>query len=89
MRVLCDDGKVREIVPSQKDVSVFHFSVQVGEVKNSHVPSTSLTYCLHCRETFGYEHPKSDLVKAHVCDRRFDQEKYDKMTARKGKLYGK
>ena len=89
MRILCNDGKIREIIPASKP----NKAICIGDVPiikvNQFFLSTDVTYCNHCKEAFGYDEPRSERVLAHSCDRRYVHKNKVKLDNRRREMYGK
>jgi hypothetical protein len=88
MRVLCNDGKIREIIPSSKPNKAICIGDIPTGVVNHFIVATDVTHCGHCKESFGYDEPRSARVLAHSCDRRYIQKNKEKLNKRKVGLYG-
>jgi hypothetical protein len=83
MKVLCNDGKIRELIPVEGGFCATKLNQDYGSLsKSASMLNRNEAYCYHCRQKLGFIDVKSDEARKHACNKLYKNEnnkkRYDK-----------
>jgi hypothetical protein len=75
MKVLCNDGKIRELIPVEGgNCQTSQHQDYGGLSKSASLLNRNQAYCYHCREKLGFIDVKSDKARNHACNKHYNNE---------------
>lgn len=73
MRVRCNDGIIRELIPVEGGNCQTLNNSDYGSLSRSaSMLNRNMAYCNHCREKLGYIDVKSDEARQHNCNKLYN-----------------
>jgi hypothetical protein len=75
MKVKCNDGKIRELIPVEGGFCATKLNQDYGSLsKSASMLNRNQAYCYHCREKLGFIDVKSDEARKHACNKLYKNE---------------